>query len=76
MGTRRTDWQMPAPPVPGAVATYYLDGSECYLSWTIWGTREPVLNGGVESEIAWPFGPGEIATRAELEALGFRDAEE
>lgn len=67
---------MPRPPVPGAVATYYLDGSECFLSWCDPETREPVLDGGIESEIAWPFGDGDFATRAELEALGFQDAEE
>ena len=76
MAVVRSDWEMPEPPVPDAVPTYYLDGGECYLSWVDWETREPVLDGGSEIEIGWPFGPDEIASRTELEALGFRDVEE
>ena len=72
--TPRPDWKMSPQPTPTAVATYYLDGSECYLHWTDPETREPATQGS-ESEIEWPFGPDDFATRANLEALGLIDAE-
>ena len=43
------------------------DNGDAHLSWVDPGTSEPATQDG-RCEIVWPFGPDEIATRAELEA--------
>lgn len=75
----KPDWVMPEPPVPGAVPGYYLDDGFA-LYWLVkhsdgefdeWYCADHPAAG----DIRWPFDDDAYATRADLEALGFVDAE-
>ncbi len=75
MPTLTDGWKMPEPPVEGAIPAYYWDAGEIHLYWVNPDSREPATQDGA-NDIEWPFGDGEDATLAELQALGFQDAED
>lgn len=63
-------WTMPDPPHENAVAAYYNDNGEIHLYWT---NEDQDSLGDIE----WPFDPSvDHVTYADLNALGFKDAED
>jgi len=72
MATVRADWQMPEPPVPGAIPAFYNDCGEMWLHWGYDENGEylPVEEEGIEIDIRWPFNE-KYAKNTELEAIGF-----
>ena len=69
----KPNWTMPSPPVDGAVAMYFNDGVQIWLCWYDAEQAEPATQDS-RSDITWPF-KSDNATHADLEALGFKNAE-
>ncbi len=68
----RENWTLGNPPVPGAIPCAHMVGPDD--GWSLWwGVIEPPSH--ASTDIDWPFGPDDIATRADLEALGFHHVE-
>lgn len=71
--TVKSGWELPPPPVAGAVPSYYFDSSNSALHWVVPTVNdyEMVLDGDIE----WPF-VEDYASCTDLVRLGFYDLED